>query len=121
MQTQASPAASVRRRAMREDVRRSRAALDIVRPLHRELSTWQLEIARLISGAQRHSQRNEPDTSLRRRAAELERSILGASHALTRALEEAPDEVRQHGRVVDVRRAMESALRTLSQAQQLLD
>jgi len=117
----AKPAATApRKRSAREDVRRSQAALQIVRPLHRDVSAWQTEIARLITHAERLRLRHEHDAAAQRRMVALERTILDVRRKLTRSLDDAPDEVRDHGRVVDVCRAIDSALAGLGQAQRLL-
>lgn len=109
-----------RKRSPREDVRRSQAALQIVRPLHRDVGAWQVEIARLITHAERLRARHEHDHDAQQRIAVLERAIQDARRKLTSELGTAPEEVRDHGRVVDVRRAIDSALAGLDQAHQLL-
>lgn len=108
------------KRSARDDVRRSQAALQIVRPLHREVSAWQTEIALLITHAERLRLRHEHDAAARDRIMSLERTILDARSKLTKSLGDVPDDVRDHGRIVDVCRAIDSALAGLGQAQRLL-
>lgn len=109
------------KRSTREDVLRSRAALQIVRPLQREVGAWQAEIARMITRAERSRLRHEHDIVAQQRVAVLERTIREARGKLTEQLGELPDDVREHDRVVDIYRAIDSALAGLDQAQRLTD
>lgn len=110
-----------RKRSPREDVRRSQAALQIARPLHREVGAWQAEIARLITHAERLRARHEHDSAAQQRIAVLERAIQDARLRLAKDLGAVPPDVRDHGRVVDIRRAIDSALAGLDQAQHLME
>lgn len=118
--TEQTAPASQRRRAVREDVRRSRDAMKILRPLYHDLNTWQVQVARLISDAERQRDHNEHDATSRQKAAALKRTILAARRALAERLDTVPEDIRTDGRVIDVRRAIESALAGLSEAQRLL-
>lgn len=110
-----------RKRSTREDVRRSQAALNIVRPLHRDVGVWQAEIARLITLAERLRSRHERDSQAQERIAALERTIQDVRGRLAEELGAVPEDVRDHGRVVDVCRAIDSALAGLNQAQHLME
>lgn len=121
MSSNKSATETPRKRSTREDVRRSQAALKIVRPLHHEVSVWQVEIARLITHAQRVRARHEHDSAAQQRIVALERTIQDVRQRLARELGTVPEEVRDHGRVVDVRRAIDSALAGLDQAHHLLN
>lgn len=110
-----------RKRSAREDVTRSRAALQIVRPLQRDVGAWQSQIALMLIHAQRLQLRRERDLEAQQRIAVLERTIRDARGRLTAQLGELPDDLREHGRIVDIYRAIDSALAGLDQAQRLMD
>jgi hypothetical protein len=115
-----SAAPPSRKRSPREDVRRSQAALLIVRPLQHDVGAWQVEIAQLISHAERLRARRQHDPGARQRIAVLEQAIHDARSRLSTELWRAPKEVRDHGRIRDMHRAIDSALAGLEQAQHLL-
>jgi hypothetical protein len=109
-----------RRRAMREDVRRDRVAVELVRPWMGEIATWQREVARLSSEAQRAGLQRADGSQTHTRIGALAKTIAHARDDLRAQLAAAPSEIIRHNRVVDVGRSIDSALASLDRARSML-
>jgi hypothetical protein len=110
----------VRRRAMREDVRRARAALELVQPWTGEINHWQREVARLMSEAERTRLQRMDGRETETRIGLLAQTIAHARNNFRARLSDVPPEVTRHNRVVDVGRSMDSALASLDRARSIL-
>ena len=110
----------VRRRAMREDVRRARAAVDLVRPWAGEIGVWQREVARLMGEAERAGIHRLDGSETSARIGALVQTIVHARNNLKVRLTGAPPDLIRHNRVVDVGRSMDGALASLDRAQSML-
>lgn len=116
----ASSEPRIRRRAMREDVRRARAAVELVRPWAGEIGNWQREVARLTGEAERVRLQRNDGLETGTRIGALEQIIAHARNNLKARLISAPADVIVHNRVVDVGRSMDSALASLDRARSML-
>jgi len=111
----------IRRRAIPEDLRKSRVALKLVQPMHRSIGAWQADAAKLQALAQRAlaSGRIEPRIASE---AELLLDRIAAQKAdLVRQTEELSADISAHGRVVDTIRALDSVAANLNRARGILD
>lgn len=110
----------IRRRAMREDVRRARAAVELVRPWAGEIGSWQREVACLMSEAERARMLRTDGRATGSRIGALEQTIAHARNNLRTRLQGAPVEILRHNLVVDVGRSIDSALASLDRARSML-
>jgi len=110
----------VRRRAMREDVRRARAAIELVQPWAGEIGSWQRDAARLLGEAERAKMQRMDGSETGTRIGALLQKIARARKDLQARLDGEPPEILRHNRVVDVRRSMDSALASLDHARSML-
>ena len=109
-----------RKRAIREEVRKSRTALTLVMPLNQQISHWQSAVARLVTAAERartHAQRcpahlEEIDA--------IESMVRVHQHRLLEGVADLPLDVRDNGRIADTSRALDSVLAGLDRARSLL-
>ena len=98
------------RRMLRDDVRRSRNAITLVRPLNEEIGQWQMTVARLNGVADRLRIQGGDDSALAEEAAALRVSIEARRESFAQELAALPAEETSHGRVADTLRALESVL-----------
>jgi hypothetical protein len=110
----------LRRRAMREDVRRARVAIELVQPWAGEIGSWQRDAARLLGEAERARLQRMDGSETGTRIGALLQKIALARNDLQARLAGAPTEILRHNRVVDVRRSMDSALASLDHARSML-
>lgn len=91
------------RRETSSDILATRAARQLVRPVHQKLGPWQAESIKLqtIAGRLKASGKHDPSVSVAAKA------LLGTVNKQTREFErevgKAPEPVREHGRVADTR------------------
>jgi hypothetical protein len=109
-----------RKRAVRDDVRTSRAALKLVLPLNRQIGQWQASVARLVSAGQRVKADARYSPAQIEEIEMLEQTVRSCQHRLLDELADLPREVREHSRIVDTRRALDSVLVGLDRARSLL-
>jgi uncharacterized protein YhdP len=93
----------VRKRTLRDDVKRSRAARQLLMPINRQIAGWQIEAARLKALSERGL--SMPQT--RARAELLEQRVSAEFKDLSGQLQAAPEGVLEVGRVLDTLRALE--------------
>jgi hypothetical protein len=108
-----------RKRAVRDDVRASRAALELVRPLSKQIEEWQASVARLVSTGQRIKARAQFSPTQMEEIEALEQAARSCRHRLLENVADLPREVREHSRIVDTRRALDSVLAGLGRARSL--
>lgn len=106
-----------RKRAMREDVVRTRAARRIVLPINQKIAHWQSDAARLRAMSGRPS---APADTILAEAARLEADVKGHLDELTEVLHTAPARRLEEGRVLDTMRALRSLSGTLGEIRQTL-
>ena len=93
----------VRKRNLRDDVKRARAARQLVSPVNRQIAGWQLEAARLKA----LSERGIALAQTRMAAENLERQVSAEFQQLSGQLRASPDGALEVGRVLDTLRALE--------------
>jgi hypothetical protein len=104
-----------RRRAIPVSVTMSRSALAVVRILHPEISRLQTRAAFLLSVSGRKP--NEGDNaSLEAEVIALQSAVEAYSETLSEQLRGLPNDVRNHGRILDTVRALKSAYGVLEAA-----
>lgn len=109
----------VRRRAVREDVKRGRDAKAIVRSLNLQIGAWQEAVAKLASSGEWNRTHGRLDENFAVEVAELRRTIETARQQFVSELEELPAAMRQHGRVEDTLKALDTVLAGLDRAARL--
>ena len=109
----------VRRRAVPDDVRRGKLAMEMVRPFNIKIGEWQEEVARLVSSGawQRTHGRLGPDFA--EKVAVLRQTVEAGRGEFGRELELLPPEMRQHGRVTDTLNALDTVIEGLERAGRL--
>jgi hypothetical protein len=109
-----------RKRAARQEIRSLHTALELVAPLNSQINGWQSTVAHLIVVAE-HAQRHDmDDTAYLKNVASLETTVRANWERLARELIDLPADIRDHSRVADTRRAVESVLLGLERARKLL-
>jgi hypothetical protein len=106
-----------RKRAMREDVVRTRAARSIVLPINQKIAHWQVEAARLRAMSSRPG---PPAETILRQAARLDAEVTGDLEQLRQVLNHSPAKSLEVGRVLDTVRALNSLSLCLNEVRQRL-
>jgi hypothetical protein len=106
-----------RKRAMREDVVRTRAARKIVLPINQKITHWQIEAARLKAMSSRPS---APADAILAEAARLEADVKDHMEELAEVLDTAAVRQLEAGRVLDTIRALRSLTGTLDEIRRTL-
>ena len=88
------------------DVTLRRAAKELVRPLHDQISLWQSETVKLEAMAQRAKGSGRNDTALAAARRAMLNAISEKAMAFEADLSEAPEAVRSHSRVTDARKVL---------------
>jgi hypothetical protein len=106
-----------RKRAMREDVVRARAARRIVLPINQKITHWQIDAARLRAMSGRPGW---PAEAILAEARRLEADVKGHIDELSEMLDTAPALRLEEGRLLDTMRALRSLTGTISEIRQTL-
>lgn len=109
-----------RKRAIRDDVRKSRTALKLVMPINRQIGFWQSSVARLISAAERTRATEQEGSSYLPEIDRLERDVRVHRQALTEDVSSLPADIRDNSRIADTWRALDSVLAGLERARSVL-
>ena len=96
---------SKRRRALTPAIKDARSALDVVRPLHKQLDSWQGLAVQFNAMASRNAAAYAPDVIPK--AASLLDEIERASASLDAAVTLLPPNVAGHSRIADTRLALD--------------
>jgi hypothetical protein len=97
------------RRAQRADVRSSREALKLVRPINRQIGTWQITVARLAALGTRMPGADGLHT-IEGEAKRLRELVQTEEQALAQQIALLPTEVAVNGRLADTRNAINTVL-----------
>lgn len=109
-----------RRRAPSRDVILRREALAVVRPLSKQIGSWQVTAARLISIGEHARAHGGYAPSHVEELDALDHMIATHRARLDAAVASLPDEIRTHGRIADTQRALESLTVATARAHDLL-
>jgi hypothetical protein len=100
---------------MSAEARMNRAARQVLGPWTRDIGEWQREVARLVGQAERLGRKGH-DEELSQRINAMQETILAERAKIHSAVENSRRDLHGHGRVTDVRRALESMLAGLTRA-----
>lgn len=112
---------SKRQRAMRNEVRISRQAMDLVQPINERIDSWQRSAARLVALGRRARIHGVRDESLRAETERLLEAVAAEMGRLRDQMRELPEAVATNGRLLDTQRALVSVAGELDRALALLD
>ncbi len=108
---------SKRKRAMREDVIRARAARRIVLPINRQIAAWQADAARLRAMSARG---RSQESAILAEVDRLERNVDGHIEELSAVLKASSEQELDAGRLLDTMRALRSLSGCLRQVRETL-
>ena len=106
-----------RKRAVREDVVRARAARRIVLPINRQITVWQSDAARLRAMSARF---DPPANAILTEIDRLEAHVISNVEDLSAVLETTPTTAIEQGRVLDTVKALRSLGSSLHQIRDTL-
>jgi chromatin segregation and condensation protein Rec8/ScpA/Scc1 (kleisin family) len=112
--------AEPKKRAAREDLSRRRAASALAYPVARQVPYWQVQIAKLISSAERARERNEVNPAHAEELQALEMVVRTQLSRFGDDLISAPEAIRNHSRIEDIFRAGQTVLAGIDRAKSLL-
>jgi hypothetical protein len=119
MEQQDSDRTPVRRRTVREDVRRGRVAVAAVRPFNLQIGQWQAAVVRLIGSGEWRRAHGRLDGEFAAEVAALRLAIETGRRQFVGELEVLSPEMQKHGRVEDTLKALETVLAGLDRAARL--
>jgi hypothetical protein len=105
-----------RRRAMRPEVRTTREALALVRPMYREINFWHTRTAHLIAMAQTMHGRKVRKSDFLEEAKALSQQVDRTRLAFRLQMAALPSSVASCSRIVDVKRSLDSISAGLDRA-----
>lgn len=94
------------RRQTSADIAIRRAARDLVAPLQDQLGVWQAESVKFETMAERVRVTGRGDEQLAKGIRDLLEAVTREASTLDGVVSEAPEEVRTHSRVTDVRKVL---------------
>lgn len=100
---QDAASSSVVRRQTPSDVLHSRAARQLVAPVHQKISAWHAESVKLEMMATRARMAGRRDAGISEAAHALRQFIAQQSAQFEQAVQKAPDPIRGHSRIADTR------------------
>lgn len=109
-----------RKRAVRDDVRKSRTALKLVMPINRQIGLWQSSLARLITAAERTGPLDGDSAGFRQQVDALEEQVRMHRQRFASSVAELPADVRDNSRIADTWRALDSVHSGLKRARDVL-
>lgn len=110
-----------RQRAMREEVRQSRAALSLVQPSHQNIGRWQADAARLQAMAMRLRASGRTNPGVAAEAEALAQQVDAERDRLAGRIAGTDGEGAPHSRVTDTLKALDSISVGLGRAREILD
>ena len=109
-----------KRRAARQDVKLSRAAIELMRPINQQIGHWQVAAARLVSVGERARTHGRHSPSHVAELEALEKLIVTQTRRFNDVMAGLPLEIGAHGRITDTRRALETVALAVARARGLL-
>jgi hypothetical protein len=95
------------RRQTPSDVLHSRAARQLIAPVHQKISAWHAESVKLEMMAMRARMAGRRDARITEAAQALRQFIAQQSAQFERDVQKAPDPIREHDRIADTRKVLD--------------
>jgi hypothetical protein len=109
-----------KQRAVREDVKRTRAALKVVVPINRQIGPWQSRTAKLVHIAQKLRASGGYNPAVLEEVEVLATTVEVHQQQLLEQARDLPPEIAGNGRLIDTARALKGISSGLEQARSLL-